>query len=515
MAAVIGILLYLAAVVFFFMFATIPVVAVAALAVVVTFAYVYVQVLAQVLVMVPSPAPAPRPYPPPRRDEEGTEPAHRQYLFGQAQRDLLHVVRAAARECRRRTVEYALRISRDLFQDDAVVFVWPLGVLLFAGLGLGVLVGGVATGLIAAVHLAFTAVLLAVGGTMIYLLRGVESALQWVRGIRVHCPACYHRVLRPRYACPGCGVQHRDVLPGRYGVFRRTCACGRTLPTLLLFGRHAMQAYCQHCDRSLADRAGTAGESVLPVFGAPAAGKTRLLLAMVMVLVEHGTRAGAVTGFADEDTRHRYDRLRPALMRGQPTRGTLPELPRAYSLYIEPAGRGRRLVHLFDAAGERYGQSERLQELRYMRLAASYVFVLDPLSVQAFWDSLPEPDRERLAAHRATMPPEFVFQQTLQNIEAMQVRTRRARLAVVVSKLDLVRDAPIVAGLAGDSGSIESWMDSALHLGNLLRTMRHNFGDIRFFCTSAVLDADDTVDSSIDELVGWAVQGAVGLRRAG
>ena len=51
--------------------------------------------------------------------------------------------------------------------------------------------------------------------------------------------------------------------------------------------------------------------------------------------------------------------------------------------------KGTRILHLFDAAGERFYHSDRTQELRYLGKARTFILVIDPLSVEAFWARLP------------------------------------------------------------------------------------------------------------------------------
>jgi len=67
-------------------------------------------------------------------------------------------------------------------------------------------------------------------------------------------------------------------------------------------------------------------------------------------------------------------------------------LPKGYSLRVAPPQGAERVVHVFDAAGEVFASRERTQELRYLRIARTFLFVVDPLSVESFWRSLAERD---------------------------------------------------------------------------------------------------------------------------
>jgi hypothetical protein len=121
----------------------------------------------------------------------------------------------------------------------------------------------------------------------------------------------------------------------------------------------------------------------------------------------------------------------------------------AYSLRIEAYGKAR-LLKMFDAAGEYFQSGERVRELFYLQAPATFVFVIDPLSMPKLWDSLDADRQQKLTLIRARVSPRAVFEETVQNMHAMNVRTREARLAVVVSKADLIGPEITAAGVGGD-----------------------------------------------------------------
>jgi hypothetical protein len=485
-----------------------PAIAITAVGFAVVYVGLYLYVLAQVMVADPSPMAAPIAHPPSTSPERGKEPAWRQYFFGQALEDLRHVLRRAYARCREITLETGTWITRNLFGDRAPLVTGPIGLVACVGLVIGI-AGGAAVVLgVATVHVAVVLVLQVIAFALIYLLRAIDTVLLRIKGIRITCPACYHHVVYPSYDCPGerCRLRHRDVRPGPYGVLRRTCHCGTRMPTLLLLGSYRLEAFCPNCRAALAERTGTAAELILPVFGATAAGKTRLMLTMVTALTELSARGGATVTFADADTRRRYQAAKPSIVGAGITRPTTIALPRAYSLYLRPERGPQRLVHVFDAAGERYSRSEQVQELRFLRLARSFLFVIDPLSIDAFWSSLSWREQSRLEPFRAvSQSPEFVFQQASENIEAMGVATRKGRLAVAVSKADLLTDLLSSAGVGNDSATIEAWLADRLLLRNLVQHMRYTFGEVGFFLTAAVLDHREAADPSVAELWEWIV----------
>ncbi len=470
----------------------------------------YVSAFAQVLGVPDARSAAPAPPPPLDQPADGREPAYEQYLFGQVRRDLALALSRAFARARRDVAGDARQIwDRRLAGPWTLDFLWHrlIGVLLLAGLIVGTLTAGLFLTVATVLQVLIVVLVAGLGISAIFSLRAVDSTLLRVRGIRMTCPKCYRHIPYPSYRCPGCGALHRDVRPGRYGVMRRRCSCGeRSLPTLLILGSHRLAAFCPHqtCGVPLADTAGTATEVVLALFGGSNVGKTRLLMIMVMALREQAARGAAAVDNADRMTGRRLGELTPALLGNLPTSRTGLDRPRAYSLYVSLAGAHRELVHFFDTGGEQFYDSEKLATLEYFRSARTLIFVIDPFSIDGVWDEL-GPDRHAEFSPRADHSPWYVFQQLVRNVKEMKADLKQIRLGVTVSKADMLAREQLPAP-EPDSASIEQWL-ADMDQDNLLRSMRHTFGEVRFFHTSAML-ADSAVPQAIYDLVGWALAGS-------
>jgi hypothetical protein len=264
---------------------------------------------------------------------------------------------------------------------------------------------------------------------------------------------------------------------------------------LLLLGSARLPAYCPHegCGRPMEHRPGEAQEVVLPFFGAAGAGKTRLLYGIVTLL---RSTPGVKAEFADSSTGTELAEVKSLLAPGQAPKKTTTALPRGQVMRVTSHG-DTRLLQLFDSAGELFYQSERTQELGYLTKARTFVLVIDPLSVDYLWDSMPSQRQAELTAVRSTASPVLAYQQTHQQMEAMGVRLKKSRLAVVFSRADLLDDL--------DGGSVIDWVEDVLGLGNLVRSIRLQFGEAEFFRTASVLDTDGTLHPSVLELARWIV----------
>jgi Double-GTPase 2 len=431
----------------------------------------------------------------------GADPAVVQYFYGPAVADARHALRTAYRDCRRYW-RWGIRTIASAFSEDGAILTWPFGVGAAIGMAVGTVIGAVATVGCACIHLlavGISAALVRATGTV---LRIADSAVLRVKNIRMICPNpdCYQRVPYPGYECPRkrCPRRHRDIRPGRFGILRRYCQCGEPMKTLLLFGSAGMSAFCPACGHALEHRPGSAPEIVLPFFGAAGAGKTRLLLSIVVQLQLWSRKERLAVEFGDTATEGRLDNASELLSPEIATGHTPPELPRAYVIRLG-ARKGRRLLHMFDAAGEFYYSTTRIQELGFLGQARTFILVIDPLSVDAFWDRLlPEQQADLKAVRSAAPSPELAYQRAHQEIEAMGVRLRKTRLAVVFSRADLIEDP---------AGDVATWACGELGLGNLVRSARLNFSQTCFFRTAAVMTGG-AVHESIPALMRWVLAGS-------
>jgi hypothetical protein len=496
----------------------------------------YLVVLAEALGLRSDKA-VPVPAPPRAQTADGAEPAYPQYLFGPAARDLRGALSAGGvavgtrleADFNRLVHEWMLGglISPSSLDDPSAPLrrkpltpqtFWQrvVGIQLIFGLGVGTLAGAMTIVLFTLVQLALLGVLFSVAAAGILVLRAVDSALLQVRRIRIICPTCGKHVPYPSYTCRECHALHRDVRPGRYGVIRRACACGDyRMPTLLLLGSHRMDAYCsnQDCERPLGGGTGTRPETAIPFSGDRSAGKTRLMAAMLMALTDRSAQPSM--HFTDEPghpepggqesaLRKRFSELRRALENDQPTRQTtIGQQQVAFSLR-GPDGSGLAVIHLFDTAGERFLDSERIRELLYLVESRTFLFVLDPLSIPRLWGALQVEERDRLTTMRASAGPQFVFDQMLENLRGMGVESHAARLAVAVTKSDVLAGTSVAPQMPPlDNESIIRWLED-LEVGNLVRSAQKYFGQIRFFLTSSRLQ-DGQVDRQVVELTRWVV----------
>ncbi|MGO9220153.1 MAG: hypothetical protein ACLP5E_20690 [Streptosporangiaceae bacterium] len=62
--------------------------------------------------------------------------------------------------------------------------------------------------------------------------------------------------------------------------------------------------------------------------------------------------------------------------------------------------------------------------------------------------------------------------------------------------------------MPASGGDVADWTSRELGPGNLVRSARQNFREVRFFRTAAIAAEDGTVDGSIAELLRWVLAGS-------
>ncbi|MGH2733907.1 MAG: TRAFAC clade GTPase domain-containing protein [Actinomycetota bacterium] len=461
------------------------------------------------------------------------EPALRQYFFGQAFADYRAILGESLRineqvirgDHIRGFALWLLTGKRDaspwpafnrLFNDPVanrvlVASAVPFGLVFSVGVLASIAVAFFMYLALGIVHLGIVTAAAAVCVALAIVLRGLEAVRLLIRRIRITCPhpGCYQRVPLPIYECRNgsCRRRHRKLLPGVYGIFRRTCACGSSLPTLFILGRHEIVGFCPACDRPLPDRSGSARAVHVPVVGGPSAGKTMLMMSIVMTLERLSNQSLVTFSFATESDRREYQQAKALLSLGSDLRKTVVQLPRAFMVYVGSPGGPTRLLYLYDPAGEYYQSSDLLGQQLYLRHAAGLLFVLDPFSIPLFVAGLGSANQHVTAAARPSMEdPESAYHRLIGNLRAMTQGLAQKRLAVVVSKADALEQLRLPKPLPADGGEIRSWIH-ANGLGNLIRSMEHDLGEVSYFRLSARRAATaPSIEGAVTEPVLWLLE---------
>lgn len=376
---------------------------------------------------------------------------------------------------------------RKLWRWPLKPVVWILFFPVSAAVIVCLLVAGLSTlaltGLFALVLCTCSAVTGAAFGAAAALLRGAESAWHRVMRTEASCPRCYHVTPRPAYRCPRCSSLHRDVRPGRLGLFFRRCACGVLLPTMVLRAAWRLEAVCQRCEEPLRMGSAALRDVRIPIFGDISAGKTRFLYAALDSLIDLTRRAHVPLGFPDEDSENQATVALDLLRSGRDTVKTPQTLPRALTCRIG-SGVGSTLLHLFDAAGEHFRGAQSHDSLGFLDHGHGLVYVLDPFSIGSVRDRMTGQNADAIRlAHVAAGDPETAYSEVVSRLRDSGVEAGGQRLAVVLSKADLLSQAGLE--LPDEPGAIADWlMEAGMH--NLVLSAPREFAEVRYFAVASL-----------------------------
>lgn len=300
------------------------------------------------------------------------QPARRGYFFGPCTHQFLSIARGYQKNLsgifRAKKRAFLLDILRGiLFMSSLVCF---LPTLLLGYVLLGV------------VCLCLNVVGKAVCCLFILLGRLLDFISRRALRVSSTCDYCKQKFSIPAYECPHCYARHTHLTPGFYGIWRRTCACGHTLPTSSLNGRSGLQAFCPHCGDTLS--ASDVQHLPISIIGPTSAGKTVLLSAFFHELFAAIGRSG-ITYEIPAKYKHMFDDME-RWFNGAPCDPTaFADTASTYSVLLDAAQfRARKQLSIYDIAGESFRDSELSGMLPQMQFkyANGFILIIDPLNAE-------------------------------------------------------------------------------------------------------------------------------------
>ena len=329
-------------------------------------------------------------------------------------------------------------------------------------------------------------------------MRAAEARRRKARYAQAACMECLHVTQWPAYLCPSCGERHHDVNPGNLGTFTRRCACGASFPTLASKAAWKTTAACKRCQKTLPEGAGAVRDIRIPVFGDANAGKTRFLYASLNSLLAEADHAGVPVTFPDQAVGLDVRRGRELIKAGRNTTKT--SSGGVAITFRLREGRESDLIHMFDAAGEDYSEAEKYEKLRFLDDSQGLAYVLDPFSIPAVREQLGSQQGAVLAAAQAAHnDPDLAYGEVISRLRNGGVPVSAQRLAVVISKADLLRKAGL--DIPAESAAIEDWLVKTGQQ-NLVLAMDREFAEVRYFAVAS-LDVDASLPDDPGVPLRW------------
>jgi hypothetical protein len=453
---------------------------------------------------------------PPR--QAGLDPAYRSYYAGPVLRDYRKVLSQTYREMwttvigdidsrkahKPAPVSWAARVwgwTEESFIYPALKY--PAAILVVVGLFVGAVAASAFVAVASLVFALLLVLLVLFAVAMAGGSRVLEVAVLWVRGITIECGTCHVRATRPIYRCPDCRSEHRRLLPGMAGVLHRTCACQTVLPTLLANGKAKLAAQCAECKAQLPIHGLTAPTVHIPVIAGPTAGKSVFMQTAVsrLMLSDDGFE------FADERAKQDFERNLKLGVLEDPRRAvkTAVTRPRAYNVYVGAEGsRARRLLYLYDPAGEIPESPDQLAEAQFLKHTKGIVFIVDPFSLRQVRSDTDRTLLGRVGASN-TAPKESLerFTEALrEHLRAKSSERIKIPISIVLTKADALLEPSgpshpyagrrVLASRAEHDAAAREWL-TEMGQRDLLSSMDNQFTTVAYFVVS-YQDARDVTE---------------------
>ena len=323
------------------------------------------------------------------------------YLTGQLERDILAALDWPTRQLRtlwRETGEWTHSRRKKLAVALPVVPP-PVGFLV------AVTAGAYSAWLaLAAASEAFAVIPRLARWAAIATLRAGDASVRWWHGAAATCPSCRWVTRLPAYRCVSGRSDdiHRDLRPGRLGVWCRRCHCGARLPSTIMRAASVMTPVCPACDNLLHERAGAASDARIAVSGGPAVGKTQT------ASFGHGSHDRGRNAVAEVGAGRllQYDlAVQFAIVDPIAPGWAFAHDGTGYADAADGTSSRTRYVHFIDVGGQYFFTAVSDPALRHLATTRRHLLVIDPTTIPSVRDRIDlveafEDSRRRGPAHR-------------------------------------------------------------------------------------------------------------------
>jgi GTPase SAR1 family protein len=429
-----------------------------------------------------------------------TQPAKVSYFFGKGYRDLVATIKGAwQRNFDSIKAQWNIAQNSGIFSMGGAIHT----VAAISIIGFGSIITFWTSLIHAAVLVTFFC-LVYLGFSIVWL---VDRIYIYTNKIKNACPnsACQASFLIPSYECPQCHTLHTKLVPGKYGILKRTCNCNNQLPTTFLNGRGELKAYCPECNTGLSGNTGSK-QYAIPIIGGPSVGKTCYLnMAIDRLMGSIAPSKGWDLKFMSEHDANDHKSAMASLKKGIRLMQTDADALTAYQMMLILPGEkiGRRL-YIYDIAGEMFANSGYVMKNKAYSYADGFIFLIDPLSIGRY--AMEVVDKIQIDRYGvSTKDFDEILNVMLINLEKMfNLKPNdilQRNLAVVINKCDV----PGLEEMIGDTAAqkylsqhpeCDNFNDARNKVcqefleryesGNFVRTANSKFKQVQYFTCSAL-----------------------------
>lgn len=398
-------------------------------------------------------------------------------------------------------------------------------------------------------------ILSAIGAVVVLPITGIvfciESIYFKAKQINFRCGVCKKEYKLPIFICPKCGVYHSKLMPGVYGMFKRTCLCGARLPVLAVGKGYAskvdsdgtmyreeikydsMRSLCPYCHSE--GGIGLSHAISIALIGGSACGKTTFKVAFEHDLVcTEAPSYGIVADFPDKDSQDEYT----ASCRYYEGKDIVPSTNSTDKSDISTfcinlksnSFVSDRMLQIYDLPGEHFTSGDAKESWEHYSFTEGAVFIIDPFSIEKMKKSY----NSKLASSTMGICNDDMnvmidkMIETLSNVKVKKTGSGKMKIPVALT-LGKV-DSELLDSLCGDlaaerlmQGSPDVFtnkydaMDYACRCflsdggyDNFIQNIDNNFETVHFFSCSAVGSMPTTALRSfaprhVTDIIRWLV----------
>jgi GTPase SAR1 family protein len=209
-------------------------------------------------------------------------------------------------------------------------------------------------------------------------LWAVDRSILMFKAIQSRCPHCKRISVVPTFVCPNCGLEHKKLTPGPYGILERKCTCGKRLSTTYFNGRSIYKAICPFCASELA--VSNAQQFGIQLVGGVSTGKTTFLAAFWHEYLERIKAARNVSVTAIPETA--FAELEYWFQNGDSS-ATTETNANMYSIIHKYGNKTPVQMTIYDIAGEVFTSLSGNVQQQQFKYCEGIVFVIDPTITSA------------------------------------------------------------------------------------------------------------------------------------
>lgn len=303
-----------------------------------------------------------------------------------------------------------------------------------------------------------------------------------LKAITNRCANCKRICIVPVFVCPTCGLEHKKLVPGPYGVFKRKCSCGTSLSTTFLQGRSAYEAHCPFCGTTLLSS--SSRQYGIQLVGGVGSGKTTYLAAFWHEYKDWISHRQDIS--IEQKPEEAFADLEDWFNTGK-AESTLETNANMYSIIHTVPGQDTSVqMTIYDIAGEAFESTESGIQQQQFRYCEGFIIVIDPTAD-------PE-DVSKAVVNFMTGMREFMGKHS--------VKAASIPVAVIITKSDLYKKQ---IGLPSLKASYRNVSDPGSELpfeqhrndtcrafliehgyGNAVNLIEADFSNIQYFSVSAM-----------------------------